>query len=78
MVPLNFMASALIVRAQERLAIQLFRETSSGKRAKLYATVPKGDMGYPRTVAVEPSFVAFSLMLVNIRPWLLVRFLRFP
>ena len=42
-------------------------------------TIPKGNMGYdrftvPETVAVEPTFVAFPLALVNIRLWPLVPF----
>ena len=42
-------------------------------------TIPKGNMGYdrytvPDTVAVEPTFVAFPLALVNIRLWPLVPF----
>ena len=42
-------------------------------------TIPKGNMGYdrytvPDTVAVEPTFVAFPLALVNISLWPLVPF----
>ena len=47
---------------QSFFSIQLLRERLSEK--KVYATIPKGNMGYdqytvPVTVAVEPTFVYF-------------------
>ena len=45
----------------------------------MYARILKGNMGYdqftvPDTIAVEPTFVTFTLALANICPWLLVPF----
>ena len=56
------MHQQLLVYLQTPLCIQLFRERLSEKN--VYATIPKGNMGYdqytvPETVAVELSFVAF-------------------